>query len=231
MTETGAGGIIMAHEEPRKVGTSCIGTPKPGMEIQLVDEEGNEVPAGEQGELLVRASGDNPRRGYFSGYYRNEEETSKAWEGGWLHTGDVVRQDEDGLYHFVDRRKNVIRRSGENISALEVEAALALDERIAAAAVTAVPDEMRGDEVMACVILEEGVDADAGTAEKIFERCGESLVYYKVPGYIAFLDQLPLTASQKPQRGEIKVLARSLVEAGDCHDLRASKRRPGRKTG
>jgi acyl-CoA synthetase (AMP-forming)/AMP-acid ligase II len=231
MTETGAGGIIFSQHEPRKVGTSCIGRPKEATEVMLVDESGVEVPFGAEGELLVRASGDDPKRGYFSGYYRNQEETDKTWAGGWLHTGDVVRQSEDGQYHFVDRRKNVIRRSGENISALEVEAALVLDERIAATAVTAVPDEMRGDEVMACIILESDYQADFDTAKSIFERCGESLVYYKVPGYISFVDELPLTASQKPQRGEIKLLARGLVEQGKCHDLRDFKRRTTKKAG
>jgi acyl-coenzyme A synthetase/AMP-(fatty) acid ligase len=231
MTETGAGGIIIAHTEPRKVGTSCVGTPKDCMEVMLVDEAGAEVSLGREGELLVRAAGNAPRRGYFSGYYRNEEETARAWEGGWLHTGDVLRQDEDGLYHFVDRRKNVIRRSGENISALEVEASLVLDERIAATAVTAVPDEMRGDEVMACIILEAGHQPGEETARSIFDRCMETLVYFKVPGYISFLEALPLTASQKPQRGEIKKLARSLVEGGESFDLREFKRRTSQKVG
>ena len=231
MTETGVGGIIFSQHEPRKVGTSCIGAPGAGVEVRLVDEGGVEVPPGDDGELLVRASGDDPRRGFFSGYYRNEEETSKAWAGDWLHTGDIVRQDEDGLYHFVDRRKNVIRRSGENISALEVEASLVLDERITAAAVTAVPDEMRGDEVMACIILEKDQQPDMETANRIFDHCAENLVYYKVPGYISFLEALPLTASQKPQRGEIKALARKLVERRECYDLRDLKRRGSKKTG
>ena len=198
MTETGGGGIIFAQDEPRKVGTSCIGRPKKGMEVKLVDESGAEVPFGEDGELLVRATGEDPGRGFFSGYYCNDEETAKAWASGWLHTGDVVCEDEDGLYHFVDRRKNVIRRSGENISALEVEAALVLDERIAATAVTAVPDEIRGDEVMACIILEQGQQPDEETARAIFDRCAANLIYFKVPGYISFLEALPLTASQKP---------------------------------
>jgi acyl-coenzyme A synthetase/AMP-(fatty) acid ligase len=231
MTETGAGGIIVANKEPRKVGTSCIGRPKEGMEIRLVDEDGSEVPDGADGELLVRATGDDPRRGYFSGYYRNDEETRKVWAGGWLHTGDVIRRDDDGLYHFVDRRKNVIRRSGENISALEVEASLVLDERIAATAVTAVPDEMRGDEVMACIILEKDQQPNMETARAIFDACAVSLIYYKVPGYISFLDALPLTSSQKPQRGEIKKLARKLVETEDCFDLREFKRRSSGKAG
>jgi acyl-coenzyme A synthetase/AMP-(fatty) acid ligase len=226
MTESGNGGAIIASHEPRHIGTSCIGRPNDDMEIKLIDEAGVEVPEGEPGELLIRARGDNPRRGYFREYLKNPEATAEAWEGDYLHTGDVIRQGPDGQFHFVDRRKNVIRRSGENISALEVEATLSLNPLIGQVAVAPVPDEMRGDEVMAAIILDEGVKADEETALAIFQHCYDTLLYFKAPGYIAFLDKLPLTASQKPQRGELKVLCRELVEQGDCIDLRDRKRRP-----
>jgi acyl-coenzyme A synthetase/AMP-(fatty) acid ligase len=101
-----------------------------------------------------------------------------------------------------------------------------LNPLIGQVAVAPVPDEMRGDEVMAAIILDEGVKADEETALAIFQHCYDTLLYFKAPGYIAFLDKLPLTASQKPQRGELKVLCRELVEQGDCIDLRDRKRRP-----
>ncbi|MFT5654900.1 MAG: acyl-CoA synthetase (AMP-forming)/AMP-acid ligase II, partial [Arenicella sp.] len=88
MTETGCSNCITAIVEPRHVGTSCIGKQPAGLEIKLLDESGNEVAAGEPGELLVRAKGDNPRKGFFSGYYKNQAATDEAWQGGWLHTGD-----------------------------------------------------------------------------------------------------------------------------------------------
>ena len=112
MTETGTYVCITANKEPRHIGTRCIGKAPEVVEYRLVDEEGNDVGAGDPGELLVRAAGDNPRKGFFSGYYKNPEETVKVWEGGYFHTGDVVRISEDGSFHFVDRRKNIIRRSG-----------------------------------------------------------------------------------------------------------------------
>lgn len=229
MTETGCSNCITAIVEPRHVGTSCIGKQPDRLDIKLVDESGQEVAAGEPGELLVRAKGDDPRNGFFSGYYKNQQATDEAWQGGWLHTGDIVRRGEDGSYHFVDRLKNVIRRSGENISALEVEATVSLNPAVEQVAVTAVPDEIRGDEVIACVIAAEGVNKSQQAAEQVLEQARASLAYYKLPGYVVFLDELPLTPSNKPQRAELKKLARSIVAdidaRPDCFDLRALKKK------
>jgi acyl-CoA synthetase (AMP-forming)/AMP-acid ligase II len=226
MTETGAGGCIIANHEPRHVGSCCFGKPLPAVEYRLVDESGADVAGGEPGELLVRAAGSDPRAGFFSGYLKNEEATAEAWADGWLHTGDVVRRGPDGSLHFVDRRKNVIRRSGENIAALEVEAALAGDPHAAELVVTGVEDEIRGEEVMACVVLKPGSTADAATARAIQQRALATLVYFKAPGYVTFVESIPRTASQKPQRGEIRRLAPRWRELPTCHDLREHKRRP-----
>ncbi len=232
MTESGCAGAIIANREPRHIGTSCFGRPSDAIEVKLVDEEGREVPRGESGELLVRAAGPNPRKGFFTEYLKNPEATAETWADNWLHTGDVVCFGDDGQLHFVDRRKNVIRRSGENISSLEVEAALSTHPSIDQVAVAPVPDELRGDEVMACVVLIPEAEAGAQTAQSIFQHCYDALVYFKAPGYIAFVDKLPLTASQKPQRGELKTLCRERVEKADCFDLRDQKKRakPASKT-
>jgi acyl-CoA synthetase (AMP-forming)/AMP-acid ligase II len=122
MTETGAGSLTIAYQEPRHVGERCIGKPGDFMEYRIVDDRDEDVAPGESGELLVRSTGGEPRRNFFSGYYKDDAATEEGWRGGWWHTGDVVRQGEDGNLFFVDRRKNVIRRSGENIAAVEVEA-------------------------------------------------------------------------------------------------------------
>lgn len=231
MTETGAGAVTIAHEEPRHVGERCVGRPAPHMEHRLVDEEDRDVATGEPGELLVRRKGADPRKGFFSGYYKDEAATEAGWRGGWWHTGDVVREGPDGSLYFVDRRKNVIRRSGENIAAVEVEAALLQHPAVENCAVTAVPDEIRGDEVFAYVVLGDregaGPTVSAGEpaslATALAEHCLERLSYFKAPGYVAFVDELPLTASQKVARGEVKKLAREAVEGEDCFDLRAMK--------
>ena len=226
MTEVGGAAPIIAHVEPRHIGTSCVGKPADDMEWQLVGDNGLQVAPGQPGELLVRRARPDPRDGFFSGYFGNEAETNKVWEGNWFHTGDLLREGEDGALHFVDRKKSIIRRAGENISALEVEAVLSQLPGIKAVGVTPVPDDIRGEEVFAACLLEPGLIADLETATNFFRQAAESLTYYKLPGYIAFLDALPLTPSQKLQRGEIKTLARQLLAAGDAFDLRALKKKP-----
>ncbi|MCB0639074.1 MAG: AMP-binding protein, partial [Lewinella sp.] len=120
MTETGGIGVIDTSGLDTIPAGRCVGVAHPEMEWQLVDDEGQPVSQGEAGELLVRASGPDPRQGFFSGYLGDKADTEKAWEGGWFHTGDVFRIDESGYFFFLDRRKSIVRRSGENISALEV---------------------------------------------------------------------------------------------------------------
>jgi len=179
------------------------------------------------GELLVRATGVDPRRDFFIGYLKDEEATDAAWQDGWFHTGDVVRRSAEGDFHFVDRRKNVIRRSGENISALEVESVLNQHPAVAACGVAATPDTVRGDEVLACIVLHKAPNAPPPEhlATSIVRHALERLAYFKAPGYVAFVEALPLTVSQKIQRGELREMARNLPGAPNCIDTRAMKRR------
>lgn len=225
MTETGTEVCICAQHEPRHLGMRCIGRPTGPIEYRLVDEAGRDVPPGEPGELLIRVKGPNPRRGFFSGYYKDPEATANAWEGGYFHTGDVVRVDAEGSFYFVDRRKNIVRRSGENIAAVEVEGVIFQHPAVAACAVAPAPDEMRGEEVAACIVLNAGHDGSATMAGDIFDFCAGKLVYYKTPGYVLFIDHLPMTPSQKIQRGELKKLVQARVARGECVDLRDRKRR------
>jgi acyl-CoA synthetase (AMP-forming)/AMP-acid ligase II len=229
MTETGMGAAIIANREPRHVGTACFGRPEPDVEARVVDDHGNDVAAGIPGELLVRGAGSAPRRGFFSEYLKDPEATAEAWAGGWFHTGDVVTRDDAGYFCFVDRRKNVIRRSGENIAALEVESVLRQHPLVRQVAVAATPDPLRGDEVLACVIPAQPIPPE-GTREaaaEITTFCLQQLAYYKAPGYVAFVDSLPLTATQKVQRGELKALARELPGTPGCIDTRHLKKRQG----
>jgi acyl-CoA synthetase (AMP-forming)/AMP-acid ligase II len=219
MTETGAGAVVAANEEPRHVGTYCFGRPAADVESRLVDEDGSDCA---QGELLVRHAGPDPRFGFFREYLKDPDATAEAWEGGWFHTGDVVRRSPDGSLHFVDRRKNVIRRSGENIAAVEVESALRQHPAVTAVAVAPVADAVRGEEVFACIVVRG--EPGPALAFEIVAWCVERLAYYKAPGFIAFVSALPLTSTQKIQRGELRDLVASL--AASAHDTRALKRRP-----
>ena len=223
MTETGCSVAVAAQEEPRKLGTGCIGRPPAHLDYRIVDDGGRDAAPGQPGELLVRRAGENPRQGLFRGYLKDAAATGEAWAGGYFHTGDLVYLDADGLLHFVDRKKNVIRRSGENISAVEVEETLIEHPGVISAAVTAVPDEVRGDEVFACVIIDREADSWPDAAHGIVRHCLDRLAYFKAPGYLARCDELPLTATEKIQRAALKDLAAERLAAGEYIDARALK--------
>lgn len=223
MTETGCGGVIAANHPPRRIGKSIFGVPAPEVEWRVVDDTDHDVAPGTAGELLVRRAGDDPRLGFFREYWHNPDATAEAWQGGWFHTGDVVAALPDGAMTFVDRKKNVIRRSGENIAAVEVESALMRHPDIAAVGVAAVPDAVRGDEVFACVVPK--TTGDVALARNITQWCLTQLAYYKAPGYIAFVSELPLTATQKIQRAQLKVLAADLMHTDATHVVTDLKRR------
>jgi len=225
MTETGAGACVTAAFEPRHVGTRCIGRPRAGIEMRVVDEHDHDVADGEPGELLVRHAGDDPRAGFFSGYLKDEAATEHAWRGGWFHTGDAVRRGPDGQYHFVDRRRNIIRRSGENIAALEVEAALLDHPAVRQIAVIAAPDAIRDEEVMACIVPNDGAARTEETAISVQDWCLARLAYFKAPGYVAFIDTLPTTATNKVQKTKLADFGANPLEAPHCFDLRSRKRR------
>jgi acyl-CoA synthetase (AMP-forming)/AMP-acid ligase II len=223
MTETGR--IMADSREPRMVGTRAFGRPFPGLEARVVDDRDEDVPTCSDGELVVRHFAERPRHGFFSGYLKNEEATEEAWRGGWFHTGDVVRQDASGMLFFVDRKKHIIRRSGENIAAAEVEAVLQAHDAVAQVAVVAAPDELRDEEVLACIVPMPGIAPDAALAEALFEQCNTRLAYFKAPGWVLFLDKLPTTGTQKVQKTQIFKPGEDPRRRPGIIDLRSRKRR------
>ncbi len=225
MTETGAGATIQANLEPRIVGQSCFGKTDDFVEARIVRDDGSEAGPDEVGELLVRHRGDDPRYGFFSGYLKDSAATEAGWAGGWWHSGDLVRRDAEARLFFVDRKKNMIRRSGENIAAVEVEAVLLRHPAVQAVGVAAVPDALRGDEVFACIVPREPAADRAALAGSLTAWCLERLAYYKAPGYVAFVASLPLTGTNKIQRGNLKDLARDLLADASTVDTRPLKKR------
>ncbi|MCO6388728.1 AMP-binding protein [Aliihoeflea sp. 40Bstr573] len=223
MTEVGAG--FIDNHEPRQMGTRAFGRPDSLLKARIVDENMNDVQPGTPGELLVQSGDPNPRRGFFSGYLKDGKATEAAWHEDWFRTGDVVRQDETGMLYFVDRRKNIVRRSGENIAAAEVEACLQAHPEVVQAAVIAMPDALREEEVFACVVLRDGVAQDLATARRLFDWVFDHLVYFKAPGYVSFRHALPTTGTQKIQKGLIFGDGEDPLALPTTFDLRELKRR------
>ena len=216
---------ISDHFDNRQVGTRSFGRSAPGLEVMVADESGQEVPAGTPGEMLVRYSAETPRKHFFSEYLDNPEATEKAWEGGWFHTGDVVQQDADGLLHFMDRRKNIIRRSGENIAAAEVEAVLLSHPKVHQVAVLAAPDDIREEEVLAAIVLAPGVATGTAVCQELFDFCRQEMAYYKVPGWWWFTDAIPTTGTQKIQKHRILATGQQAQALPNVLDMRAQKKR------
>ncbi|KRC06280.1 long-chain fatty acid--CoA ligase [Hydrogenophaga sp. Root209] len=220
---------IFDAEEPRQVGTRAIGRAQPGLEVRVASDAGDDLPDGTPGELLVRHSAATPRKDAFSGYLHDDAATEEAWRGGWFHTGDIVVRDPDGLLHFLERRKNIIRRSGENIAAAEVEAALQAHPAVAQAAVLAVKDEVREEEVLACVVLKPGYaarpDPNDPLVQGLFEHCNSLLSYFKTPGWLFFSQEIPTTSTQKVQKHQLFADVVDPRTAPGVIDLRHLKKR------
>lgn len=197
MTETGGDIRMTVADHDETVGTGCIGRPSRDREVMIADDDGKPLPRGETGELLIRGVG------LMHGYHNDPEATAKAFRRGWFHTGDLARMDDAGRVYFVGRTKDMIRRSGENISADEVERALLLHPAVKLAAVVAVPDELRGEEVKAYVVL----DGERPGPGDLVAFCAEKLAYFKVPRFWAFADELPLTPSERVAKGELRKVA------------------------
>ena len=222
MTETGR--MTTAHEEPRMIHTRALGRSVHGAELRAVDANDNEVPVGEGGELVIRHSAETPREGFFSGYLKNQKATDEAWRSGWFHTGDVVKRDESGMYFFMDRSKNIIRRAGENIAAAEIEECITSHDKVKQVAVIAVPDEIREEEIMALVIPKASDQAGEHFARELFDYCCERLAYFKAPAYFLFVDKLPTTSSQKIQKVSIFPPGTDPRKEPGVIDLRALKK-------
>ena len=198
MTETGGDIRVSPVDHADTVGTGCIGRPIAEREAVIVDDTGTPQPRGTVGELALRGVG------LMRGYYDDPEATEQAFRGGWFHTGDQATMDESGRIYYVGRIKDMIRRSGENISADEVERALLLHPAVRLAAVVAVPDELRGEEIRAHIVLADGDSAERTTPEALAEFCARKLAYFKVPRYWNYHDSLPLTPSERVAKGQLR---------------------------
>lgn len=186
----------MLSEANSPVSGSC-GRLRPGIEARLVDDHDNEVTVGSVGQLIMRTE----RPYMFShGYLNNPEATASAWRNGWFHTGDLLRRDADGNYFFVDRLKDVIRRRGENISSIEVEAGVVSHPAVREAAAIPVRDAEGDEEVLVVVTRQDGHPFDP---VGLIEHCLQKLPHFMVPRYVRVVADLPRTPTGKIQKTEL----------------------------
>ena len=157
-------------------------------EVKVVDNGGDPLPAGEKGELIIRSPV------MMKGYYKDAHRTREAVRDGWFYSGDYVYRDEDGYLFFVDRKKDIIRKKGENISATEIETVINSSPKVSESAVIGVPSELGEDEIMACIVLRKDVHM---TTDEVTALCKCRLADFKVPGLIAFFDALPKTSTER----------------------------------
>ena len=194
-TEVGAAMFTPLHT-PRRMG-SC-GTLAEGFTATLVDTQGFEVPTGEVGALLIRPQ--QPAL-LMQGYYGMAEATLAAFKDLWFHTGDLMRQDEDGYFYFAGRSKDMVRRRGENISSAEVEMGIEAHPDVLECAVYGVPSELTEEEVMASVVLRPGATL---TPEALAAHCAAHMARFMVPRYFRFLPSLPKTPTDKVEKFRLK---------------------------
>ena len=195
LTETVSGDTFLDRESlVTKRGS--VGRPCLFLDLDVWDEEGRSVRAGERGEIVLRG----PK--VFKGYWRDPEATAAAFAGGWFHTGDVGLRDEDGYLYIVDRFKDMIVSGGENIASSEIERVLYEHDAVLEAAVVARPDDRWGEVPIAFVVLRQDVTV---TAEDLLEHCRAQLARFKVPTAVAFLDALPRNPSGKVLKRELRV--------------------------
>jgi crotonobetaine/carnitine-CoA ligase len=188
----GSMGPIGRHPDPSRPWAECC----------VVDDEGRDVGAGNMGELVVKTPI------LMQGYFRDPEQTKAAFRDGWFLTGDLVRRDEDGYFYFVSRKKDIIRRRGENIAGAELDRVVSTHPAVHEAAAIAVPSELGEDEILVAVVPKSGQRV---TAEEIAQWCRERLAPMKVPRFVAVVDELPHTPTHKVAKAVMRS-DRTLVE-------------------
>lgn len=207
ITEAGPNVLMSDLADAPDLRHHTIGRPQPHTEVRIVDlATGTDVQDGEPGELLVRSPS------LMRSYYSKPEETAEALAEGWLHTGDILLRRKDGYFEFGGRSKDIVRTGGENVSCAEVEDAIYATGAVALAAVVGMPDDTYGEVVVAAVVPQEG-EQDA--LDKLKKSLRETLSGYKVPKRIFVRDNLPMTATGKIRKPDIKDLLANLAEYHD----------------
>ncbi len=166
-------------------------------EVRVVDDRDNEVPVGGVGEIVSRSDAGIQ----FLGYYKDPEKTAEVMRGGWFHTGDYGKRDDEGYFYFVDRKKDYVRRRGENVSSFEVEKMINTHPSVLESAIVGLPSEVTEDEIKAFIVLKEGLSL---TPEELVVFLDSRLAYFQIPRYIEFVPELPKTATARIEKYKLR---------------------------
>jgi crotonobetaine/carnitine-CoA ligase len=191
-------GGFMINTEARAEGkVGSMGRPGATYDMKVVDGNDNELPPGEVGELIYR-----PTSGAaLTEYYKNPEATAEKTRGGWIRSGDLAYQDEDGYFFFVDRKSDFMRRRGENISSFEVEKIINSHPKVLESAAYAIPSELGEDEVMAAIVLQPGATLEP---HELVQYCEVRMAYFMIPRYIRVMDAFPKTGTERTMKYQLK---------------------------
>ena len=197
MTELGCV-LYVPMEATEMTGSGSVGIPVSFREVEIRDTDGIPVTDGESGEICVRGAG------IFQGYFNNPEATNDAfYPEGWFRTGDIGRRNREGWFWYLGRKKDMVRRSNENISAVEVEQVLRGVTEVLESAVVPVPDEIRGEEVKAYLKLIPDSVVNNKLIQNIFNHCEDNLAQFKIPRYLEFIEEFPRTPSLKIKKSDL----------------------------
>lgn len=199
LTESTVGLTCNPLRGVKKIGS--VGLPMAGVELKIVDSVGKEVELKQIGEIIF--TGPNA----MNGYYKKPEETENAIKNGWVYTGDLGYQDQDGYIYIVDRKKDMIIRGGYNVYPREIEEVIYTHKNVVECAVIGRPDPLYGERIVAYIVTK-----DTSNEEEFIKYCKERLVHYKIPDYICFLDELPKSGTGKILKIPLKRLDKNLVE-------------------
>jgi long-chain acyl-CoA synthetase len=202
LTECTSIATLLPSSETLRIPES-VGLPAPVLQVRVVDAAGQEVPAGESGELIVKGPS------VVRGYWRRPEATATTFKDGWLYTGDIGRKDADGFLYVLDRKKDMIIRGGQNIYSIELENVLYQHPAVLEAAVVGVPDEVFGEQVKAVLVPKPGMTLDA---EEVRAFCRRTLADYKVPKYVEILSALPRNPGGKVLKAQLRYMPTACVD-------------------